>query len=70
MASAVKKARKEVAVVLALPHAMHAMRAHEVLSCSNAHSGYFEVIHRLFEDGVFVGHDQSRHQSIWTGSIL
>jgi hypothetical protein len=63
MASAVKKARKEVAVVLALPHAM---RAHEVLSCSNAHSGYFEVIHGLFEDGVFVGHDQS----ILTGSIL
>jgi len=44
----------------------HAMRAHEVLSCSDAHSGFFEVTHRLFEDGIFVGHDQS----IWTGSIL
>ena len=55
MASAVKKARKEVAVVLALPHAM---RAHEVLSCSAALTGFFEVIQRLFEDGVFVGHEE------------
>ena len=37
----------------------HAPRAHEVLSCSDALSGFFEVLHRLFEGGVFVGHDQS-----------
>jgi hypothetical protein len=43
----------------------HALRAHEVLSRPYALSGFFEVIHRLFEDGGFVGHDQS----IWTGSI-
>ncbi len=43
----------------------HPLRTHEVLSRPYAHSGFLEVIHRLFEDGVFVGHEQS----IWTGSI-
>jgi hypothetical protein len=37
----------------------HTLRAHEALSCSDALSGFLEVVHRLFEDGVFVGHDQS-----------
>jgi hypothetical protein len=37
----------------------HALRAHEALSRSDALSGLLEVIHRLFEDGVFVSHDRS-----------
>ena len=37
----------------------HALRAHEALSRPDALPGFLEVVHRLFEDGVFVGHDQS-----------
>ncbi len=37
----------------------HTLRAHEALSRPDALSGFLEVIHRLFEDGVFVGHDKS-----------
>src|SRR5215216_7860084 len=51
-----RKARKEVAVVLAFGHAL---RAHETLSRPYALSGFLEVVHRLFEDGVFVGHEKS-----------
>ena len=42
-------------MVLALGHAL---RAHEALS-PDAPSGFIEFIHRLFENGVFVGHDRS-----------
>ena len=49
-------AREEVAVVLAIGHAL---RAHEALGRPDALSGILEVVHRLFEDGVFVGHDRS-----------
>jgi hypothetical protein len=37
----------------------YALRAHEALSRSDALPGFLEVIHCLFEDGVFVGHDRS-----------
>jgi hypothetical protein len=50
-------------VVLAIGHAL---RAHEALGHTDALSGFLEVVHRLFEDGVFVGHDRS----IRVGSIL
>jgi hypothetical protein len=56
MASAVERRVRKVAVVLAIGHAL---RAHEALGCPDALSGYLEVIHRFFEDGVFVGHDKS-----------
>jgi hypothetical protein len=51
-----RKAREKVAMVLAIGHAL---RAHEALGCPDALSGFLEVVHRLFENGVFVGHDQS-----------
>jgi hypothetical protein len=50
-------------VVLAIGHAL---RAHEALGCPDALPGFLEVVHRLFEDGVFIGHDLS----IRTGGIL
>ena len=37
----------------------HALRAYEALGCSDALPGFLEVVHRLFEDGVFVGHERS-----------
>jgi hypothetical protein len=37
----------------------HPLRAHEALSRSDSLSSFLEIVHRLFEDGVFVGHDQS-----------
>ena len=37
----------------------HVLRAYEALGRPDALSGFLEVIHRLFEDGVFVGHGQS-----------
>jgi hypothetical protein len=43
-------------VVLAI---CHTLRAHETLSRTYALSGFIEVVHSLFENGVFVGHDQS-----------
>jgi hypothetical protein len=43
-------------VVLAIGHPL---RAHEALSRPDALPGFLEVIHRLLEDGVFVGHDRS-----------
>jgi hypothetical protein len=49
-----REACKKVTVVLAIGHAL---RAHQVLGRSDALSGFLEVIHRLFEDGVFVGHE-------------
>jgi hypothetical protein len=51
-----RKARKKVAVVLAIGHTL---RAHEGLGRPDALPGFLEVVHRLFEDGVFVGHDRS-----------
>jgi hypothetical protein len=48
--------RKKVAVILAFGHAL---RAHQALSRPDALPGFLQVIHRFFEDGVFVGHDQS-----------
>jgi hypothetical protein len=44
----------------------HALRAHEALSGSDALPGFLEVVHRLLEDGVFVGH----YQNIRLGGIL
>jgi hypothetical protein len=49
-----RKARKKIAVGLAIGHTM---RTHQALSRPYALSGFLEVIHRLFEDGVFVGHE-------------
>jgi hypothetical protein len=37
----------------------HALRAHEALGRPDALSGLLEVVHRFFEDGVFVGHERS-----------
>ena len=37
----------------------HALRAHEALSGPDALPSLLEVIHRLFEDGVFVGQKRS-----------
>ena len=44
----------------------HTLRAHEALSRPDALAGFLEVVHRLFEDGVFVGHSLS----IRTSGIL
>ena len=35
------------------------MGAHEALGRPDELPGYLEVVHRLFEDGVFVGHERS-----------
>jgi hypothetical protein len=43
-------------VVLAIGHTL---RAHEALSRPDTLPGFLEVVHRPFENGVFVGHDQS-----------
>src|SRR5215203_6851951 len=51
-----REARKKVAVVLTF---CHTLRAHEALSRPYAPSGFLEVFHRLFEDGVFLGHERS-----------
>ena len=48
-----REARKKVAVVLAIGHTLG---AHEALGRSDALPGFLEVVHRLFENGVFVGH--------------
>ena len=37
----------------------HALRAHEALSRPDTLPGFLEVVHRLFENGLFVGHDRS-----------
>jgi hypothetical protein len=50
-------------VVLAIGHAL---RAHKALSGPDALPGFLEVLHRLFEDGVFICHDRS----IRTSGIL
>jgi hypothetical protein len=50
-----REAHEKVTVVLTIGHTL---RAHEALGCPDAPSGFLEVIHRLFEDGVFVGHDR------------
>jgi hypothetical protein len=51
-----REARKEVAVILAIGHAL---RAHEALGRPDALPGFLEVVHRLLEDGVFVCLDRS-----------
>jgi|SRR5688500_8106239 hypothetical protein len=51
-----RKARKEVAVVLAIGHALG---AHEALSRPDALPRFLEVVHRLFENAVFVSHERS-----------
>jgi hypothetical protein len=51
-----REACKEVTVVLAIGHAL---RAHEALSRPYALPCFLEVVHRLFEDGVFISHDKS-----------
>ena len=38
----------------------HALRAHETLSRSDTLPGFLEVVHRLFESGVFFGHERNR----------
>jgi hypothetical protein len=43
-------------VVLAIGHTLG---AHEALGRPDTLPGFLEVVHRLFEDGVFVGHDRS-----------
>jgi hypothetical protein len=43
-------------VVLAIGHAL---RAHEALGRPDALSGLLEVVHRLFKNDVFVGHEKS-----------
>jgi hypothetical protein len=43
-------------VVLAIGHAF---RAHKALGRPDALPGFLEVVHRLFENGVFVGHEMS-----------
>jgi hypothetical protein len=58
-----RKAREEVAVVLT---SGHTLGAHEALGRPYALPGFLEVVHCLFEDAVFVGHDLS----IRIGSIL
>jgi hypothetical protein len=57
-----REPRNEVAVALAIGHAL---RAHEALSRPDALSGFLEVVHSLFEDGVFVGHEQSIRSGIF-----
>jgi hypothetical protein len=37
----------------------HALRTHEALGRSDTLPGFLEVVHRFFEDGVFVGHEKS-----------
>ena len=37
----------------------HTLRAHEALGRPDALPGFLEVVHCLFEDGVFVGHERS-----------
>jgi hypothetical protein len=58
-----REAREKVTVILTFGHAL---RAHEALSRPDALSGFLEVVHRLLEDGVFVGYEKS----IRTGGIL
>jgi hypothetical protein len=48
-------------VVLAIGHTL---RAQEALGCPDALACFLEVVHRLFEDGVFVGHDYSMRSGI------
>jgi hypothetical protein len=47
----------------------HALRAHEALSCPDALPGFLEVVHRLFEDGVFVSHDREVYAR-WRVTLL
>ncbi len=37
----------------------HALRAHQALGRPDALPGFLEVVHSLFENGVFIGHDRS-----------
>jgi len=51
-----RETRKQVTVVLAIGHALG---AHEALGCPDALPSFLEVVHRLFNNVVFVGHDRS-----------
>ena len=51
-----REPRNEVAVVLAIGHTL---RTHQALGRPDALPGFLEIVHRLFEDGVFVGHGQT-----------
>jgi hypothetical protein len=37
----------------------HTLRAHEALGRPDALPGFLEVVHRLFENGIFVVHDMT-----------
>ena len=43
----------------------HALGAHEALGCPDALPGFLEVVHRLFEDAVLVGHERSIRTGIF-----
>ena len=43
----------------------HTLRAHEALGRPDALPGFLEVVHRLFEDGVFLGHGLSIRAGIF-----
>jgi hypothetical protein len=48
----------------------HTLRAQEALGRPDALSGFLEVDNRLFEDGVFVGHDLSIRVGIRSSDCL
>jgi hypothetical protein len=48
----------------------HTLRAQEALGRPYALSGFLEVVHRLFEDGVFVGHGQRIRVGIRSSDCL
>jgi hypothetical protein len=49
-------------VVLAIGHAL---RTHEALGRPYSLPGFLEVVHSLFEDSVFFGHDQSIRSGVF-----
>ena len=56
-----RKTSEKVAIVFAIGHAL---RAHEALGRPYALSRFLEVVHRLLEDGVFIGHTRSKRTGI------
>ena len=56
-----RKAREKVTVILTIGYTL---RTHKALGRPYALPGFLEVVHRLFEDGVFVGHEKSIRASI------
>jgi hypothetical protein len=51
-----REAHEEVAVILTV---RQTLRAHQALSRPDSLSGFLEVVDSLFENGVFIDHDQS-----------